>query len=248
MKDLVSIVMPLYNAEKFLKKTVQSVINQTYKNWELIIVNDCSPDNSLNIAQGIDDDRVKVYSLEENSGSGIARNLGIFKAEGDYITFLDADDIWDDKKLELHIAFMKEKNADFSHCNYGYIDENDKPIKEEFHVSEEVTYKQLLKRTEISCLTGMYYAKRIGKFYMSEHRRKQDYALWLSILKSGYKSYGLNECLAYYRQHSGSATTKKYKLILRHITFLRDTQGMNLFQSLYYTFWYVYNGVIKYYL
>lgn len=240
--------MPLYNAEKYLRKTIDSVLDQTYSNWELIIVNDCSPDNSESIARSVKDDRISVYKLAENSGSGIARNFGIEKAKGDYITFLDSDDLWDEQKLELHIAFMKKKDADFSHCNYGYIDENDNSIKEEFHVSEEVTYNQLLKRTEISCLTGIYYAKRIGKFYMSEHRRKQDYALWLSILKKGYKSYGFNKCLAYYRQHSGSATTKKYKLVLRHITFLRETQDMNLYQSLYYTFWYVYNGVIKYYL
>ena len=135
----------------------------------------------------------------------------------------------------------------FSHSSYGYIDHNGKKIKSTFHVSSHpIEYKDLLKRTEISCLTAVYNQELIGKYYMSHHRKKQDYALWLSILKDGILSYPLDKELAYYRQRKGSATSKKYKLIFDHVTFLMETQALGLFKSIYYTLYWMVNGFFRY--
>ena len=144
---------------------------------------------------------------------------------------------------------MLRRNIGFSHTSYGYLDEKGNVIKSTFHVSKNpVEYKDLLKRTEISCLTAMYDVEIIGKFYMSEHRRKQDYALWLSILKTGAKSFGLDEELAYYRQRNNSATSNKFNLIGKHFSFLRETQEMNTIQAAKYTILWMVNGLVRYYL
>lgn len=247
---LVSIITPSYNSEKYLSQTIDSVLSQTYTNWEHIIIDDKSNDNSIKIIKEYKkkESRIKLIKLRKNQGSGIARNKGIKQAKGKFIAFLDSDDIWDKNKLSLQIEFMLKYNIEFSHTDYGYIDEKSNKIKDIFKVSKVVNYKNLLMRTEISCLTAIFDAEAIGKYYMSDHRRKQDYALWLSILKDGYCSYGLNDCLAYYRQHSDSGTSKKYKLIVSHYAFLRETQKLSRISSIYYTLHYLWNGVIKYYI
>lgn len=246
----VSIITPVYNASRFLEKTAASVFNQTYTNWEWILVDDCSTDNSWGILQKLSkkDQRVKVYKNDTNLKSGKTRNLAIEKAQGRFIAFLDSDDLWHKDKLSVQIPFMLSNKYYFSHTSYGYINEDGEKIKSTFHVSPEVDYKHLLKRTEISCLTAIYDAEKIGKFYMSEHARKQDYALWLSILKSGTVCYGIDQELAYYRQVKNSATSKKYKLVLRHITFLKDTQGFGTLKALYYTFFWMVNGFVRYFI
>lgn len=246
----ISIITPVYNAERFLRETTESVINQTYQDWEWILVNDCSSDNSWNIMQELaeKDQRIKIFSNKENLKSGKTRNFAIQQATGRFIAFLDADDKWHPEKLAIQIPFMLENDYHFSHTSYGYLNEEGNEIKSTFHVSEVVDYKHLLKRTEISCLTAVYDAEKIGKFYMSEHARKQDYALWLSILKSGVKSYGIDKELAYYRQVGNSATSSKHKLIFKHISFLKDTQGFNTLQALYYTGYWMINGFIRYFI
>jgi len=250
VKNLVSIITPVYNSEIFLSETTKSVFNQTYTNWEWILIDDCSTDNSWDILNELSerDSRVKIYKNTKNLKSGITRNIAIKKAEGNYIAFLDSDDLWHKDKLAIQIPFMQKNNYFFSHTSYGYIDEEGNKIKSTLHVSIEVSYKQLLKRTEISCLTAIYNANKIGKFYMSEHARKQDYALWLKILKSGIKSYGIDQELAYYRQVSNSATSNKYKLILKHITFLKETQNFSTLEALYYTAHWMVNGFVRYFI
>lgn len=249
-KPLVSIITPVYNSEKYIIDCIESVLNQIYINWEHIFIDDKSCDNSVKLIEEYkkNDSRIKLIKLEKNQGAGLARNEGIKQAKGKFIAFLDSDDIWGKNKLSLQIEFMLKNRLSFSHTDYGYIDDKSSKIKDIFNVSNVVNYKNLLKRTEISCLTAIYDADSIGKYYMSNHRRKQDYALWLSILKDGHKSYGLNKCLAYYRQHSDSGTSRKYKLIYSHYTFLRETQNISQLSALYYTLYYLYNGVIRYYI
>jgi len=246
----VSIITPVYNAERFLEITAQSVLSQTYNDWEWVLVNDCSTDSSWQIMQNLAklDSRIKIFSNAVNLKSGKTRNVAIENAMGRFIAFLDVDDVWHKEKLALQVAFMIENDYHFSHTSYGYLDENGNKIKSTLHVSKVVDYKHLLKRTEISCLTAMYDAEKIGKFYMSEHARKQDYALWLDILKSGVRSYGLDIELAYYRQVQGSATSKKHKLIIKHIQFLKDTQNFNTIQAMYYTGYWMVNGFIRYFI
>jgi teichuronic acid biosynthesis glycosyltransferase TuaG len=227
------------------------VQNQEYENWEHLLIDDQSDDESFSILKewSNKDNRYKVFRNQENCGSGVSRNYAIKKSQGKYIAFLDSDDIWHKEKLSRQINFMQDTQAVFSHTSYGYINAKGEKIKDTFHVSPHpVTYTDLLKRTEISCLTAIFDAEQIGKFYMTEHRRKQDYALWLSILKAGYRSYGLDEELAYYRQHNSSATSNKFSLIGKHVHFLMETQEMSLFKALYYTTFWIVNGTKRYYL
>ena len=247
----VSIITPVYNSEKFLAKSIESVVNQTYGNWEHIIVDDQSADSSPDIIRryAAKDDRIIPIFLDKNVGAGPARNRAIEASSGQIIAFLDSDDFWLEKKLEIHVAFMVKENAAFSHTSYGFINEKGNVINKTFHVSDKpIGYIDLLKRTEISCLTAMYDAAKIGKMYMPDLRIKQDYALWLSILKRGYKSIPLDVELAFYRQRKNSNTNKKYRLIIKHIKFLYNTQGLGVFSTMYYTFWWAYNGVFKYYI
>lgn len=247
----VSIITPIYNSEKFIDKCIESVLNQTYNNWEMLLVNDYSSDNSIEIVKEYQkkDSRIKLFHLEINSGAAIARNLAIEKAEGEIIAFLDSDDVWTSKKLEIHVDFMVKNNTAFSHTSYGFIDEEGKKISKTFHVSNyPVTYKHLLKRTEISCLTAMYDVRKTGKMYMPDIRRKQDYGLWLSILKKGFVSLPLDLELAFYRQRKGSATNNKFRLIRKHYLFLNKTQGLGFLESFYYSIWWGLNGVKKYYI
>ncbi len=248
---LVSIITAVYNCSDYIAEMIDSVINQTYVDWELLIVDDFSSDgtNEIIIDYVKKDNRVKIIKNESNLGAGLSRNKAIEFAAGKYIAFLDGDDIWANQKLEIQINLMEKNDWEFSHTSYGYISESGKKIKKTFHVSKHpVGYNHLLKKTEISCLTAVYNQDKIGKYYMSHHRRKQDYALWLKILKDGYFSNPIDHELAYYRQRSGSATSKKYKLIINHLVFLKDTQGLSIISSMYYTIYWIFNGIIRYYI
>lgn len=251
MNPLVSIITPSFNSALFISETIESVKKQTYSNWELLITDDRSEDDTLQIIirYAKDDTRIKLFQLPQNSGSGPARNNSIQNATGKYIAFLDSDDIWVPHKLEIQVRFMEENNISFSHSSYGYLDEAGNEIRKPFLVSSRpVTYKDLLKRTEISCLTAIYNQEAIGKMYMPDIRRKQDYSLWLSILKKGFVSVPQQEILAYYRQRKGSATSKKHKLIFKHYEFLRQQEKLSIFNSIKYTGWWIWNGLVKYYL
>lgn len=248
---LVSIITPVYNSEKFLAQTLDSVAAQTYTQWEMLLIDDRSTDGSVRIVteRAAQDSRFKLIQLEENSGSGVARNEGIKQAAGKYVAFLDSDDIWVPDKLRIHVAFMERTKATFSHTSYGYLSEAGEVIRNTYHVSKKpVTYRHLLKRTEISCLTAMYNQEALGKRLMPTTRRKQDYGLWLSILRSGEVSLPLDEELAFYRQRTGSATSNKKALILRHISFLREHESMSLPSAMYYTVHWLVRGLFKYYL
>ncbi len=247
----VSIIMPCFNSEEYISEAIASVQNQTYENWEIIIVDDFSSDGSCELVLDIQlkDDRIILIRNETNKGSGFSRNKAIDIATGKYIAFLDSDDIWTPNKLEVQIDIMNKLKLPFSHTSYGYISERGDTIGKTFRVSKKlVGYVDLLKRTEISCLTAIYNQDMIGKYYMSEHSRKQDYALWLSILKDGYKSYPIDLELAYYRQRSDSSTSNKWQLLFLHVNFLIETQKFNLFKSIYYTFFWIKNGIVRYYI
>jgi teichuronic acid biosynthesis glycosyltransferase TuaG len=248
---LVSIITPVYNSEAYLKDAIDSVVAQTFKNWEMLIVDDGSIDGSWRLLKSIakNEKRIILKRLKKNSGAGIARNTAIKAAKGEFIAFLDSDDLWHPEKLNVQINLMSKNKWLFSHTSYGYISESGEKIKSTFHVSDHlVDYFDLLKKTEISCLTAVYNQKEIGKYYMSEHRKKQDYALWLSILNDGIKSYPINNELAYYRQRPDSTTSNKGALIIDHLRFLRETQSINIFRSLYYTIHWMVNGFIRYYI
>lgn len=250
-KPLVSIITPTYNSIQFIDKSIKSIVDQTYPYWELLITDDCSTDGTWELLKEYQrqNDLIKISRLEKNSGSGIARNNSIKNAKGKYIAFLDSDDYWIPEKLEIQVNFMEHNNIAFCHSSYGYWDEKGKEMRKPYIVgSHPITYKDLLKKTEISCLTAIYNQKVIGKVYMPNLRRKQDYALWLSILKKGYKSYPQKEVLAYYRQRRGSATNKKHTLIISHYQFLRTQENLSSINALKYTVYWIWSGLVKYYL
>jgi teichuronic acid biosynthesis glycosyltransferase TuaG len=248
---LVSIVTPVYNSAPYLAAMIQSVVLQTYTNWEHILVDDGSKDNSVEIIKNLaaTEPRIKLLHLPGNQGSGPARNIAIEAAKGKYIAFLDSDDIWHPEKLEKHVTFMQIHDAAFSHTSYGFIDEDGRIIRQTFHVSKEpVTFRMALQRTEISCLTAMYDVEKVGKMYMPDIRRKQDYALWLNILRKGFKSIPLDVELAWYRQRRGSATSNKFSLIHKHYIFLRKVMKLKRIYAFKYTALWIKNGLRKYYL
>lgn len=245
----VSIITPTFNSEKYLQKTYESLVDQSFTNWEWIVVDDMSSDSTVSILKELSskDERMRFYLQEKNMGAGPARNRAIKESKGKYIAFLDSDDIWHKEKLQIQIDYMKKNKSAFSHTSYGFIDSSGNKIRSTFHVSsKKVGYKDLLKRTEISCLTAVYDSEKIGKRYMPDIRRKQDYGLWLDILKDGYFSEPIDVELAYYRQHSGSATSNKFSLIMKHYQFLRVQQGLSMINSLKYTIYWGINGLIKY--
>jgi teichuronic acid biosynthesis glycosyltransferase TuaG len=250
-QPLVSIVTPVYNSATYLAETIKSVMSQTYTNWEHLLVDDGSKDNSIEIIEkfAATEPRIKLLHLPCNQGSGPARNLAIKEAKGKYLAFLDSDDIWHPEKLERHVSFMQSHDAAFSHASYGFIDEEGRIIRQTFHVSKEpVTYRMALQRTEISCLTAMYDVEKVGKMYMPDIRRKQDYALWLNILRKGFKSIPLDVELAWYRQRKGSATSNKFSLIHKHYIFLRKVMELKRVYAFKYTILWIKNGLRKYYL
>ena len=250
-KKLVSIITPSYNTGEFISKTINSVINQTYKNWEMIIVDDCSADNSIEIINNFkkEEPRIILLKNKQNIGSGPSRNKAIDLAKGEIIAFLDSDDIWFNEKLSLHVKFMEERQSAFSHTSYGFVNENGDRIKSTYRVSKKpISYSDLLKRTEISCLTAMYDVNKLGKMYMPDLAKKQDYALWLDILKKGVYSDPLDIELAYYRQRKGSATNNKIKLILDHWGFLYNREKISFFKSVYYLLSWGIRGFYKYFV
>ncbi len=182
----VSIITPSFMSEKFIAQTIKSVLSQSYKYWEMIIVDDISPDNSNKIIESYcnRDNRIKLIKLDKNSGPAIARNTAIKNANGRYIAFLDADDLWEANKLEKQIKFMKEKDCALSYSYYKTMSENGDLLEKVLAPPLKLSYDDLLKTNYIGCLTAIYDTKKVGKVYMPLIKKRQDYGLWLKILKN----------------------------------------------------------------
>jgi len=234
---LVSIVVPVYNAARFMDDTIQSVLNQTYQNWELLLVDDCSSDDSVQIIKKYQkkDERIKLFELSKNSGAAIARNTGIDNSKGRYLAFLDADDLWIKNKLELQVTFMQEKNAAFSFTGYEFADENGKPNGKKVHVPQTITYKQALKNTTIYTSTVMQDMFQLSKklIYMPNLKRGQDTATWWKILKTLDFAWGIDKNLAYYRRTTSSLSANKLTALKRTWNIYRNIERLSLIYSFY---------------
>ena len=233
--DLISIVTPVHNSENFLRECLDSVASQTYNNWEHILVNDCSTDSSAAIISSYmkQDPRIKYISLTENSGAGIARNKAIAYAKGNYIAFLDSDDMWYPQKLKRQLAFMRENNYYFSFTSYDKVDEDGHKFGHEVGVKKQITYKKALYKNPIGCLTVMYSIDFFGKQYMPAIRKRQDYALWLRLLKKS-NAYGLQECLSIYRVRDNSISSNKLGLLKYEWKIYRKEEGLSAPIALFY--------------
>ncbi len=245
-KEKVSIIVPMYNAEKFIGKTIESVLAQTYQNWEMLIMNDVSTDNSLAIVSvyAKKDERIKIVNTEKNVGVVKGRNFLIDLASGKYIAFLDADDYWHNEKLEKQIKFMKEKNASISCTEYTRVKENEEKINDVI-IKEEISYNDMLKNNYLGCLTVIYDAKKIGKRYFKELEKNEDYVLWLEIVKDVNTIYGLKENLAYYRVLDNSRSSNKVKTAKVRWEIYRKIEKLSLLKSIYYFLHYAIRAVLK---
>ena len=245
-KEKVSIIVPMYNAEKFIEKTIESVLAQTYQNWEMLIMNDVSTDNSLAIVSlyAKKDERIKIVNTEKNVGVVKGRNFLIDLASGKYIAFLDADDYWHNEKLEKQIKFMKEKNASISCTEYTRVKENEEKINDVI-IKEEISYNDMLKNNYLGCLTVIYDAEKIGKRYFKELEKNEDYVLWLEIVKDVNTIYGLKENLAYYRVLDNSRSSNKVKTAKVRWEIYRKIEKLSLLKSIYYFLHYAIRAVLK---
>ncbi|CAK3028984.1 putative teichuronic acid biosynthesis glycosyltransferase TuaG [Vibrio crassostreae] len=245
VNPLVSIIMPSFNVENTISTSIESILSQDYDNWELIITDDCSTDTTVSIVQTFQkiDSRIRLYQNSKNSGSGISRNNSISHANGKYIAFLDADDLWRFDKLSKQIGFMEENFYDFTYTSYQKFDS--KGPRKSYHPQSSVNYNQLLRSNVIGCLTAIYNAETLGKVYMPTIRRKQDFGLWLLILKRIPRAYCLDLVLADYRCDSG-VTSNKFHVLSHQWRFYREVVGLSRIKSCLLFLSYAAFGFVKF--
>jgi len=248
MSALVSIITASYNVEKYIAETIASVQSQTYQNWEMLITDDASTDNTCNIIKSIaqKDNRIKLFKLKKNSGPAVARNNSIEKAKGRFHAFLDADDIWFNFHLEDSLKFALDNNYAFVFASYKRNDDELNPLYSNFVVPKKVNYSDILKTNSISCLTAFVDTQKLGKKYMPLVYKRQDMGLWLRYLKDCKNAYGIKKPHAIYRIRKESLSRKKSELISHQWQFYRKVENLNFFQSFYYLICWMYFGYFKY--
>ncbi len=244
--NLISIITPAHNCSQFISETIYSVMSQSFSDWELIVVDDCSSDDSVEIIQSfVDrDSRIKLIELNENSGAAVARNIAIEAAKGRYIAFLDSDDLWFPDKLEKQLAFMNKHNYPFTYTAYEKVDEKGR-LFGKVGVPGKVSYPDLLKMCSVGCLTAMYDMEYFGKVYMPLIRKRQDLGLWLKLLKMTSCAYGLEEPLAQYRVRTDSISSNKASAARYTWRLYRDVEALNIFEASYYFSHYAINGLLR---
>jgi teichuronic acid biosynthesis glycosyltransferase TuaG len=234
--DIVSILIPTYNCENFIRSTIQSVLDQSYTHWEIIVVDDASTDNTVAIikefAQG--DNRIKLTELAKNSGNGFARNIALQNATGRYIAFLDADDLWFPSKIETQLQFLKDKNLPFTFSFYEWIDEEGNVLNKKIEAPRKLTYQQLFFCNYVGNLTAIYDVEFFGKITIEATQKRQDWRLWLTILKQIQEAKPVPESLAYYRIRKDSISSSKFKLIKHNFGVYRRFHGFNFVVSCIY--------------
>ena len=239
-EPLVSVIIPVFNAERFLRETIQSVLDQTYINWELILVNDCSTDGSELVArQFLEDERIKWINLKDNSGVAMARNKGVKLARGRFVAFLDADDLFVRDKLKKQVEFMLEKDCAFSFTSYEFADADGKPNGKKVIVPPSITHRQALKNTTIFTSTVMLDIYKISKEDIEmPNIPSEDTATWWKILEKVPCGYGMSDIYSYYRRSVGTLSSNKIEAVRRIWNLYRNVERMNMAQSAYcFCFW-----------
>ena len=249
MQEKISIITPVYNSEKYLMQTIETVINQTYKNWEMILVDDCSTDESANIIKqySAKDSRIKYYKLKENSGAAVARNFALENSTGRFIAYLDADDLWKKDKLEKQMNFMLDNNYAFTCTSYEKIDEKGESKDKIIKMPQKVNYNLYLRNTIIQTVGIMVDTKIIDKqlLIMPNIRRRQDAATWCQLLKNNYDCYGMDNVLAYYRVVSNSLSSNKLKAVKGTWYLYRKIEKLSLPKSVFCFVGYAWNACKK---
>lgn len=242
----VSIITPVFNSSKFLEETIASVFNQTFTDWEWMITDDKSTDNSVEIIQKVNDSRIQLILSDKNGGAGHARNLSLKQANGRFITFLDGDDFWEPNFLEEMIWFMKKENTELAYSNYARCDENLNPVIDDFKADKPVTFDNLLKTCRLSLLSSMYDSQRVGKEYFPEGSKREDHVMWLNLLKKIPVGKPLPKTMAKYRMHQSSISRKKSNIVKDQYLVYKDYMNFSTVKSLYYTANWALNGFMKY--
>lgn len=249
MSDLVSIIMPSYNTAKYISDSINSVLYQTYKNWELIIVDDCSTDNTDEAVKPfLSDNRIRYLKNEKNSGAAVSRNYALREAKGKWIAFLDSDDLWEKDKLEKQISFMEKNGYKFSYTDYIEIDENSEPLGVTVTGPKVISKTKMFDYCWMGCLTVMYDSEAVGLIQIEDIKKNNDYAMWLKVCKNA-DCFLLDEKLASYRKRKGSISNHGYlKLIKWHYKLYRNAEKRNPAVSAALTvrnlFWGVYKKLV----
>lgn len=246
IEELVSIIMPAYNCGDLIGITLDSVINQSYKNWEVIIVDDCSTDNTADVVHDYirKFDRIRYYRLEKNSGAAVARNKAISLAEGKYMAFLDSDDVWFPEKLTKQIAFMNENDYGFTCTSYGKIDERGECLNRTIVAHSKRDYGGILKTCPGNS-TVIYNAKKLGKFKIPDIKKRNDYVMWLQVIKKEKYLYGLIETLGNHRIRTEGISSNKKSLVRYHWKVYREIENLSLFRSSYLIVYWILATVFK---
>ncbi|MGF7144105.1 glycosyltransferase involved in cell wall biosynthesis [Anaerotaenia torta] len=236
MKILVSIIMPSYNTGNYIEETINSVINQTYHNWELIIVDDCSTDNTDEVVRQFSDKRIRYLKNEYNSGAAVTRNHALREAKGKWIAFLDSDDLWLPEKLEKQIEFMERNDYHFSYTGYVEIDADGNELGVIVTGPNKITKTDMFNYCWPGCLTVMYDAEIIGLIQVVDIRKNNDYAMWLKVCQKA-DCFLLNETLAKYRRgRNGSISTHSYKELIKwHYKLFKNAEGQNTVMAVFNT-------------
>jgi len=243
MNDLISIIVPVYNVEKYIRETMDCVLAQTYENWELLLVEDCGTDATAELIEAYmeekKDGRIRLIRQPSNQGAARARNRGLAESRGRYIAYLDADDLWVPDKLEKELRFMEEKNAAFAFTGYEFADANGVGTGKVVRVPETLNYKQALSNTTIFTTTVMFDTAKIPREMLEMPIIKsEDTALWYKVLRNGYIAYGLDENLVKYRRVGKSLSSNKLEALRRIWNLYRKAEGLNVVQSAYhFCFW-----------
>lgn len=236
---LVSIITPTYNCAPFIAETIESVIAQTYTNWEMIILDDCSKDDTKSIVESYaqKDSRIHYFLLEQNSGAAVARTKAMELAKGSYMAFLDSDDIWLPDKLMRQIAWMEENSYAFSCTDYEQIDENGIPLGKTIKTIKKTDYNRLLLDCPVGNSSVVYDVEKMGKFKVPNIRKRNDDALWLQMLKKEKYIWGLNEVLMQYRIRQNSISSNKFKVIKYHWILYREIEHLSVLRSVFHIFY-----------
>jgi len=248
IKDqMVSIITPVFNGESHIRNTIKSVRNQSYSNWEMIIVDDASNDGTVKIIREYAalDKRIRFSLLTENSGSAIARNVGLRMAQSNFIAFLDSDDLWLPDKLDIQLGFMQKNNHAITFTSYELINNFGERLNKVVRAVPQLSKEGYLKTTLIGCSTAIVDRNRTGDFKFLNIRTRQDTHLWVTLLGRGFNAFGLEEVLVKYRVRSDSISSNKFKAARQVWNLYHNILGISFVRSAYYFSFYIFNAIKK---
>lgn len=247
IKGLVSVITPTYNCGRFIAETIEAIQAQTYENWEMCIVDDCSTDDTKSVVEGYmaNDSRIKYYCLPENSGAAVARTKAMELAQGEYMAFCDSDDLWLPEKLEKQLAFMEKTGFAFTCTAYEQMDEDGNSLNRVIKTIDKTDYNRLLLDCPVGNSTVMYNVGVMGKFQVPNIRKRNDDALWLTMLKKEKYIRGMPDMLMRYRIRTNSISSNKLKVIKYHWILYRDIEHLSVFRSVFHICWWCFLKVFK---